>query len=251
MNEKAHWNRIGAGYDDEIFDVFKSDRNGVLPRYFSKHANQTHRAVDFGCGTGKAFPYLSPAFANVTGYDISSALLDVAKTRPFRNIGLNQADLTKTSMKFTPADFLFCCNVIMLPVMEMNRAMFRNVHKALRPGGHALIVVPSLESILFSSWRLIEWYGKEGTKPEKIAESELAYFSASKRRIVQGIIHIDKVPTKHYTEPELRVTFQETGLNILAIEKIEYDWNTEFPDPPNWMKAPYPWDWLIECRRES
>jgi len=250
MNEEAHWDRIGAGYDDEIFDVFRSDRNKVLRKYFEKHGNKDHQAIDFGCGTGKAFPYLSPAFRHVTGYDISAELLKVAKTRPYNNINLKQADLTRKNIRFEPADFLFCCNVIMLPVIAMNKAMFSNVNKALKKGGSAIIVVPSMESILYTSFRLMEWYRKEGVPPEKIAETEFDYYSAGKRRIVEGIIHIDGVPTKHYTEPELQVLLAEAKLAVTAIERVEYDWTSEFPEPPKWMKAPYPWDWLVACTKD-
>jgi len=249
MNERNHWNRIGNHYDSEIFDVFRSDRNRVLPGFFSKHSGKDRRAIDFGCGTGKAFPFLSPAFGKVTGYDISDELLKVAATRPYKNIELKQADLTRTNLRFDPADFLFCCNVIMLPEPAMNRAMFTNVFKALKPGASAVLVLPSMESMLYSGWRLIDWNRKEGTSPEKIPASDLAYFSASRTRLIEGIIHIDKVPTKHYTEPEVRVMLAEAELAVTALEKIEYAWTTEFPKPPKWMKDPYPWDWLVECKK--
>ncbi len=249
MNERAHWNRIGTDYDDEIFDVFRSDRKKILSKYLRKHANPKHRAVDFGCGTGKAFSLLSPAFKSVTGFDISDELLKVASKRPFKNIRLNQADLTRNDLHFEPADFLFCCNVIMLPHPEMNRVMLGNVNKALKPGGHALIVLPSLESMFYTGWRLIEWYRREGTALKDIPAEDLSYFSASRSQMVDGIIHIDKVATKHYTEPELRVLISEAGLTALAIDRIEYEWTTEFEEPPEWMKEPYPWDWLIECQK--
>lgn len=249
MNEQAHWDKIAPGYDDEIFDVFRSDKNKLLPAYFKKHGNKNHQAIDFGCGIGKAFPYLSPAFANVLAIDISAACLATASERKFANIRFQQADLTKQHVKFPAADFVFCCNVIMLPEIEKNRAMFRNICKALSPGGSAVVVVPSLESIFYSSWRLLEWYRKEGTKPEQVPDSELAYFSASKRRLIDGIMHIDGVATKHYTEPELQVVVSECGLTVTAMERLDYEWNTEFPSPPPWMKAPYPWDWLIECKK--
>ena len=249
MNEEAHWDKIAPGYDDEIFDVFRSDKNKLLPTFFKKHGNKNHQAIDFGCGTGKAFPFLSPAFANVMAIDISAECLATARGRKFSNIKFQQADLTKRNLKFPAADFLFCCNVVMLPEIEKNRDMFKNIHKALKPGGHAVVVVPSMESIFYSSWRLLEWYRKEGTKPELVPDSELAYFSASKRRLVDGIMHIDRVATKHYTEPELQVVVSECGLTVTAIERLNYEWNTEFPSPPAWMKAPYPWDWLIECKK--
>lgn len=249
MNEKAHWDKIGAGYDDEIFDVFRNDRKSLLPKYFRKHQNKKHLAADFGCGTGKAFRYLSTAFREVHGYDISHELLKVASSRPFTNVKLHQADLTRDDVAFEPADFLFCCNVIMLPRPELNRGMFSNVHRALKPGGNGLIVVPSLESMYFTGWRLLDWHRREGTSPKDVPTEDLAYFSAPKRELVAGIIHIDHVPTKHYTEPEIRVWMEEAKLTVTSLEKVEYGWESEFPEPPPWMKEPFPWDWLVEFKK--
>lgn len=249
MNERSHWNRIGSGYDDEIFDVFRSDRNRILPTYFLRHADPRGRAIDFGCGTGKAFPFLSAAFGRVTGYDISEELLKVAASRMHKNVRLHQADLTRKTLRFDPADFLFCCNVIMLPEAEMNRAMLRNVHKALKRGGHAVLIVPSLESMFYTAFRLIDWHRRDGTKSSAIPASDLDYFAAPRWQLAQGIIHIDKVPTKHYTEPELQVLIKEAGLRVTYVERVEYEWDSELSDPPRWMKDPYPWDWLVECRK--
>jgi hypothetical protein len=113
------------------------------------------------------------------------------------------------------------------------------------------MVVPSLESVLHASWQLIRMYNKEGIDLKNIPAHEFDYFKADKPDLVQGIIHINDVPTKHYTQCELQVLMQEAGFRLTAIEKIEYDWSTEFDKPAHWMKDPYPWDWLIECRKIS
>ncbi len=249
MNQEAHWNNIGRGYDGEIFDVFKSDKNQKLSVYFKKHANALHHAIDFGCGMGKAFPYLATAFSKVLAIDISTELLSIAKLTPYKNIVYKRADLTSHNLVFPPTDFIFCCNVLLLPEADKNVAILKNMYKALRVNGTSLIVVPSLESVMFSSWRLIDWYKKEGVLPEEIPPSELNYYKAGTRDLLQGIVHIDKVPTKHYSESELQVLLHEAKLVITAIEKLEYHWQTEFDSPPDWMKAPYPWDWLIECKK--
>lgn len=249
MNEREHWNRIGSGYDNEIFDVFRSDRKQVLRHYFYKHANPRGHAIDFGCGTGKAFPYLSSAFKRITGFDIADNLLKVAETRPYKNITLKRADLTRTDLRVEPADFLFSCNVIMLPDLAMNRAMFRNVYRSLKKRGVAILVIPSLESMFYAGWRMLDWFRREGTNPEDVPASDMAYFSSPRSQLVEGIIQIDGVPTKHYTEPELRVLLADAGLQVTAVERVEYAWDSEFSEPPAWMKDPYPWDWLVECRR--
>ena len=100
MNEESHWDKIAADYNKEIFDVFKSDRKKILPRYFRKHANRNHSAIDFGCGTGKAFPYLSPFFKKLLAVDISSECLAIAKQRPYSNITFKTVGFIKTEARF-------------------------------------------------------------------------------------------------------------------------------------------------------
>jgi SAM-dependent methyltransferase len=247
MNEESHWNKIGDNYNNEIFDVFASDKEGLLRKYFNRHANKKFTAMDFGCGNGKAFAYLSPAFKEVIAVDISHNLIGQATKRPYDNITFAQRDLSKAKIALPKVDFLFSCNVIMLPEIERNYAMLRNVKNSLKKGGSAVLVLPSTESILFSAWRLMDWYGREGTNVKDISKDELAYFKGGKLDILRGIFYVDGVPIKHYLESEIEVILNQAKLNVTAIEKIRYDWDTEFDSPPKWMKAPYPWDWLVEC----
>jgi SAM-dependent methyltransferase len=249
MNEKVHWDGIGERYDHEIFDVFKSDLNRKLPFYFNKHASQKKSVLDFGCGNGKSFSYLSPLFGKILAIDISQELLNQAQQRHVRNVSFKRMDLSRRGLKLGPVDFLFCCNVVMLPVLEKNIAMLKNISNALKRTAAAVVILPALESALFSSWRLIDWYKREGIPPGDIARDELQMFKGTKTDIIQGIIYIDNVPTKHYTASELEVVFTRAGLKITALDKVEYKWDSEFQSPPPWMKAPYPWDWLVECKK--
>ncbi len=249
MNEESHWNKIAHSYDDEIFDVFKSDKDKKLPLYFKKYANKNHVAIDLGCGIGKAFPFLSPSFNKVYAVDISDKCLDIATNDQFTNIEFKKVDLTDKNLKLPTADFGFCCNVLLLPELEKNIDIIKNAYKALKKNSAAIFVMPSLDSILFYAWRLIEWNKKEGVKPADISDEEFSYFSGSKRDIFQGLIRIDGVTTKHYSHAEINVIFKEAGFKIETIDKIEYEWTTEFASPPKWLKDPYPWDWLVECSK--
>ena len=112
-----------------------------------------------------------------------------------------------------------------------------------------MIIVPSTDSMLYAAWRMIDWYRKEKVDVADIPASELGYFSGSKRDLLQGIIRIDGVPTKHYSGSELQVLMDRAGLSLLKLEQLNYDWNSEFAEPPHWMQGPYPWDWLVVCQR--
>ena len=247
-DEKRHWDRLAGKYNTEIFDVFNSDRNKVLTQYFDRYANQAHTAVDFGCGNGKAFPYLVPRFGEVWGLDISQNLLDVAALRGYDRVRLAQADLVKPARKLPRGEFAFCCNVAILPGIDVNQAIIRNIRSSVKPGGAAVFVIPSFESAAFAMWRLVEWYGREGVNPAEISRDELALFGGSKTDLVQGLLRIDGVTTKHYSEPEIRYLFTQAGFKQVNTDRIEYNWTSEFENPPRWMKDPYPWDWLVECR---
>ncbi len=247
MNEQQHWDTLAHTYNEEIFDVFANDRLGRLPYYFSKHANPEGTALDFGCGNGKAFPFLAPRFQTVIGMDISGQLLRAARKRNLPHVTLIRADLSRKKLTLPQVDFVFSCNVIMLPEIEKNEQMFRNIATALRPGGTALLVVPSLESALFTAWRMIELHRQEGTDAYAIPTADLHSFKGHKRDILRGLLPIDNVVTKHYQEPELRVTLRAANLEIRTMERLEYGWDTEFAEPPEGMNDPYPWDWLVEC----
>lgn len=246
--DKAYWNRIGSDYNTEIFDAYKEDRNGKLIATIRKYGNPMHTAIDFGCGTGKALPYLSPAFKKVLATDISSELLSQSKDLPYKNVTFKQADLAKP-IKLPPADFAFCCNVAILPDLEKNMGIIRNVQKALRVSGSAVFVLPSLESALFSAWRLVDQYKREGVPLNKIPKSELSYFDGGKKELLKGLVRISGVATKHYLQPEIEALFADVKLPLKKIDKLEYNWTSEFADPPKWMGKPYPWDWIVECRK--
>ena len=77
----------------------------------------------------------------------------------------------------------------------------------------------------------------------------LASAMAPSRDLLRGLVRIEKVPTKHYLREEATLLLGEAGFAVSSCDKVEYDWDTEFDDPPRWMKKPGPWDWLFVARR--
>lgn len=248
MNQKRHWNTIAGTYNKEVFDVFRENKGKKLQHYLKKHANKNKDVVDLGCGIGKAFRYLAPVSKSILAIDISEACLEEASRNKYSNITYKQADLTKP-IRFKPVDFALCCNVAILHQSELSYKIIHTVSRSLKKKGTAIVVVPSLESSLYSAWRMIQWYKREGVAPNEIPDDELAYFAGSKTNLLQGIMNINGVKTKHFTAEELQVVFEQAGLKITALEKLEYNWNTEFNNPPTWLTEPFPWDWMIECKK--
>jgi SAM-dependent methyltransferase len=250
MNDALHWNRIANNYDNEIFNVFKNDKKNKLKKFIRKYANKNNTAIDFGCGVGKALPLLAPFFKEIIGVDVSKKCIAIAKSAPYKNVIFKEADLAGKKINLPSVDFAFCCNVAMSGDIKRNYQIIQNVLNSLNKGGVALFVLPSLESASHSAWSLINWYEKDGTPLSDIPKSELSLMSVNNHdQILQGIIMIDQHPTKHYSITELYSLFNSEKYSMLKLDRIEYNWETEFVSPPGWLQAPYPWDWVVEVKR--
>ena len=82
--------------------------------------------------------------------------------------------------------------------------------------------------------------------PEKNAKQAIRKWN----NIRQGNADIDEVPHKHYLKEELQLLLANEGFIAEDIQKIEYNWDTEFIKPPKWLKEPRPWDWMVVARKK-
>ena len=115
----------------------------------------------------------------------------------------------------------------------------------MKKNGYLILVIPSLESSMFTSIIRQKW------DPDKDAAS---FISKKKNKnqfknILQGNVEIDQVPTKHYLKEELELLLRNEGFVAEEFFKIEYNWSTEFIKPPKWLKEPRPWDWLVTAKK--
>ncbi len=92
---------------------------------------------------------------------------------------------------------------------------------------------------------------KDGLAQQTAIQEGLSPCHLKKGSVSDGLINIDDVTTKHYLREEIVVTWEKAGFEILEIKKIEYGWDTEFDDVPSWMKAPFPWDWMVLARKKT
>jgi hypothetical protein len=100
---------------------------------------------------------------------------------------------------------------------------------------------------MLTDFRLVEMNLRNGFGPASAVRA--GFQTPDYRRLNQGIVPVDDVPTKHYLREELVALLESRLLRILNIRKIEYPWNTEFDSPPRWLKEPLPWDWLVVAQK--
>jgi len=247
--DRKYWEKIAPDYNNEIFDVLYNDKKAIIRKAISRLGSRHRTVLDAGCAVGKWLPVLSPAFKKVIAADISARNLSIAKAiyKDYPNIEYSRVDMSSPNLHLPKVDVVVCINAILTSSMKKRDAFFSNIASCTRKNGNLVLVVPSLESYMFTritqhKWKIDKATLSESLKPEEGLEKY--------RNSLQGNLDIDKVPTKHYLREELMLLLNREDFIVEKAQKIEYNWNTEFNDPPNWLKEPKPWDWLVVATKK-
>lgn len=247
--DRNYWEKIAPGYDEEIFDVLYNDKKAIISKAIRKIGGPNKTVIDAGCAIGKWLPLLSPLFKEVIASDISAKNLSIAKARhaSLSNIIYQRTDLSSPKARLPKADTVVCVNAILTDSLKKRNIFFHNLSRWVKKGGHLVLVVPSLESWMFTHIIQQKFSIDKDLFDQKLSPKEASkkYFNA-----LQGNLDIDNVPTKHYVEEELHILLSREGFTIESCRKIEYNWNTEFVKAPKWLKEPKPWDWFVLASRQ-
>ena len=247
--EKSYWEQIAPNYESEIFDVLQNDKSKKIVNSIQSVSGSSKSVIDIGCAVGKWIPVLSPIFKKVHAIDISAKNLIIAKKKynQIENLSLERVDMSSKVSKKGKFDVAICINAILTADLNKRDLFFKHMKSYLKKGGDLVLVVPSLESKLFSHIVAHKW-NIDKVKSVKHTNGKLALSEI--RNIKDGVANIDEVPTKHFLEEEIMLLLNLEGFLIDKIEKVEYQWNTEFHKPPTWLKEPLPWDWLVTAKKK-
>ncbi|MCW5906227.1 MAG: class I SAM-dependent methyltransferase [Chitinophagales bacterium] len=243
--DKQYWEKVAPDNDNQIFDVLKNDKQQKIVAHISSIASREKTVMDVGCSVGKWLPLLSASFKKVYAVDIADKYIELAKANNahLENVEYIRTDFSKARSKFPVCDAAVCINAILTPSYKKQINFFNNLSRVVRKGGNLILVVPSLESALYSEAMLCRWDFSDGKKKPGTKRH--------KGDVLHGAIDIDGMPTKHFLREELAATLTLEGFEVQATEKIEYTWESEFTNPPSWLKAPYPWDWLVVAKKKQ
>lgn len=274
----VYWNAQAKNYDDNIFSTIDEDTTGTITRTIQYHGNvddegPSGRCIDLGCGAGKYLPTLAANFHWVMAYDLSPKLVGLSrkevKKHNLGNVEVQVGDLSKVwyqddglgansdIKKLESYGFGVMTNVLISPGDDSLRmAMLRNAHQSLCPGGHLLVIVPSLESALYVNMRRVETrfecdqLGKcRGNDPwPQPSQAEGA-------ELLQGVVKRSGVRTKHFLEPEFRLLASRVGFTVETCEQVTFTWKAELncnfdhEVPALLHGTPLPWDWMFVLKK--
>ena len=159
----------------------------------------------------------------------------------------SEAEIWLKKTKVPQCDFGICINAILTPDLKDRTIFFQSLSSCVKKGGRIVLSIPSLESWMLTS--VIQQQHKIDNNlfpVTKNAKEALRKWN----NIRKGNADIDEVPHKHYLKEELQLLLANEGFIAEDIQKIEYNWDTEFIKPPKWLKEPRPWDWMVVARKK-
>ncbi|TWU25676.1 class I SAM-dependent methyltransferase [Bythopirellula polymerisocia] len=224
------WNQLAAQFEESVCDITASSGEQLEELVEAVHPTRRQTLVDAGCGIGSFAKRFGPQFGKVIAFDFASAMVRRARRRC--------RELTQATWQTLPLEdagaklgevghLVACLNVITSPRALMRTGQWNSLVQLVRPGGHLLVVVPSLESARHVAEQDAEAFG--GTLE---AENDL--------------IRRCDTEQKHYTRQELRRALVSRGMRFFALRRIHYPWDDDGLDSTS---AKTPWDWVCLAKK--
>lgn len=199
-----------------------------------RHGLKGKRLLDVGCGTGKSFMPMLPRGWEVTGCDISPAMLGLAREKAGEEVRLEVADMLELP-RFGEFDLIWALDDAinyLLSTAELERAL-AGMRANLAPDGLLLFDVNELLAYrtFFAETEVVErggrrlvWNGLAAADvaPGSICESRLEVLTDG------GSGGTDKAPVlthrqRHFPEAEVLAALEGAGLECLDIYGIYTD----------------------------
>jgi SAM-dependent methyltransferase len=212
-----------------------------LVKILERHALTGKRLLDVGCGTGTSFmPMLAQGW-EVTGCDISPAMLELAREKAGEKVQLAVADMLELP-DFGEFDLVWALddaiNYLLSPE-ELTRAL-TGMRANLAPTGLLLFDVNELQAYrtFFAETTVVEREGREliwrglasaDVQPGSICESEM--------EVAPGEVLTHR--QRHFPEAEVRAALAQAGLECLDVFGHGLDGIPTQPLEPTHTKAIY------------
>jgi 2-polyprenyl-3-methyl-5-hydroxy-6-metoxy-1,4-benzoquinol methylase len=181
------------------------------------------RVLDLGCGVGFFGGEAARRGARVTGLDFSERALELCHER-LPQLALLRADATRVPLASASFDVVLVNDIIEHLAEDLGRAMMKEVHRLLRPGGR-LVLDTDNDAFLFHRKgfrRLNDWLERD--TPQRVALREI------KRTWNAPTLHI-----RIYSVAELRALIEGAGFTVEAFDTYTY---IDAPGRDRWLNLP-------------
>jgi SAM-dependent methyltransferase len=176
MVSRKEWDTLADDFEREVCDITRETEDKTIARLvLGLHPSpKTSVLVDLGCGLGTFVERFGRHFRATFAVEHAPRIIARAKKRLAK-----RSDITWLSSNIPPAvkrlgacaDLTVCMNVVTMPQERIRKQMWDGIARVTKRNGHALIVVPSIESD-----RMVERVAYGTQRAEAIGVAQPAWF---------------------------------------------------------------------------
>jgi len=218
--DRADWNELAENFEELVVDVTAEETSDQVSRFVAA-ARLPKKAVlvDLGCGIGSFIHRFGRLFAEVDGVEHAPKIIARAKVKcaGVKNVRWLTLDAARAAKK--------------LRGRAERKAQWSGLHAVTKPGGHALIVVPSLDSE-----RMVQKHTPAGKSGKPTFKGD-------------GLSEKGGSWQKHYGRDELKATLARHGFEVVRLGRIYSPWSREGLRKPRNPTFKSPWDWICLAKR--
>jgi SAM-dependent methyltransferase len=237
MVSRKEWDKLADDFEREVCDITRETKGNEIARLVLalKPSPRKSVLVDLGCGIGTFVERYGKLFRATFAVEHAPRIIARARKRLAErdDIVWLTSNIPPAARRIGPlADLTVCMNVITMPEARIREQMWNGIAHVTRKRGHAIIVVPSIESD-----RMVE---------------RVAYgtsLAQAKAEAPDGLVNRGGSRQKHFARDELREILAQHGFRTSKVMRITYPWQKEGLRQPRNAGTRRPWDWLILAQR--
>lgn len=252
------WSESAAKYDEEFLDPFRDHVENPLLRMIEAidpaQAAQMHVA-DLGCGTGPLLQVLIDKFQQVYALDFAAEMLTACRARlgepeSQKVVFLNRAmhELDDLAGKL---DLAFSVNSLVMPDLRVVDTTLRSIFRSLKPGGHFMGVVPSIDAIHHHTLMLWDVYLDQGYSMEEAERLVGTHIEHHMYDFALGRFRFGDLYQKFWQPDELVYHLKKAGFSDVKMVKLEYPWDDSLAGYKHLKDHPRTWDWTFDALRSK
>ncbi len=235
--DRADWDQLAENFEELVVDVTAEETSDQVGRFVAAaRLPENAVLVDLGCGIGSFIHRFGDRFAEIDGVEHAPKIIARAKAKcaGMKNVRWLTLDAARAAKRLRGrADLTVCMNVITSEKAAERKAQWSGLHAVTKPGGYALIVVPSLDSE-----RMVQKHTPAGKNGKPTFKGD-------------GLSEKGGSWQKHYGRDELIAVLARHGLKVVRIGRIYSPWSREGLRKPRNPTFKSPWDWICLAKRTA
>ncbi len=222
---KAWYEALYEGFENYDQEPYTQNTRAEVDFLVSLlNGEQEFNILDLGCGTGRHALELSRRGFQVTGLDLSSDLIDQARTKARQEnlpVKFLEEDARTISFEEDYQSVIMLCEggFSLMETDQMDRMILRNTYRALKPGGRLIFTAPNALVMLKD---LAE-------NPDFDPLTFREKFTMQHKNSLGETVEL-KCSQRYYTFPELRWVLRSLGfrdIQYFAVTGEGYTWKSE------------------------